>query len=209
MNADRPVKSWLRNQFQTSSGVIRKVGQSRLKAKTSAQDRYLALNSQRHRWTTVYQLARELADGGITYTTTIPVLRRRAGTLEVQSLTDSKYVFGLGVPNLTLQKGPNTHRYATVCMSSMRILSSHSAIGMRPLMPMWNCSVRYEPRLHFLDDNARSFKARIVDEFYEEEYFCRMDCPLRSSDRNPFEHVWDGLERAISQRSQPPKTHGS
>ncbi|GFV79475.1 uncharacterized protein TNCV_279311 [Trichonephila clavipes] len=40
----------------------------------------------------------------------------------------------------------------------------------------------------------------IVDELHEEN-FRRMDCPSRSSDLSPIEHVWDGIGRDISQRS--------
>ncbi|GFY01278.1 DDE_3 domain-containing protein [Trichonephila clavipes] len=56
----------------------------------------------------------------------------------------------------------------------------------------------------FMDDNAWPHRAHTVDEFHEEEYIRRMVWPSRSSYINPAEYVWDGLGKAISQRSSHP-----
>ncbi|GFU08731.1 cubilin [Trichonephila clavipes] len=41
----------------------------------------------------------------------------------------------------------------------------------------------------FMDDNARPYRANIVDECLQSEDITRMDCPAYSPDLNPIEHV--------------------
>ncbi|GFT94537.1 hypothetical protein TNCV_1490581 [Trichonephila clavipes] len=43
------------------------------------------------------------------------------------------------------------------------------------------------------------------EEFHEEADIHRMDKPSRSPDHNSIEHVWDGLEKSISEGSSPPR----
>ncbi|GBM69165.1 hypothetical protein AVEN_91749-1 [Araneus ventricosus] len=54
------------------------------------------------------------------------------------------------------------------------------------------------PEFILKDDNARPYRALLVDEFLESEDIRRMDWPARSPDLNPIEHVWDALGRAIA-----------
>ncbi|GFU51533.1 transposable element Tc3 transposase [Trichonephila clavipes] len=56
----------------------------------------------------------------------------------------------------------------------------------------------------FMDDNARSHRANIVDECLQSEDIMRMDWPAYSPDLNPIEHVWDRLGRRIVARQPPP-----
>ncbi|GFW42422.1 hypothetical protein TNCV_240191 [Trichonephila clavipes] len=62
--------------------------------------------------------------------------------------------------------------------------------------------------LHYIltDDIARPYKAHIVNAFHEEEDIRLMDWPSRPQDLDHIEHVWDGLRRALSQRSSLPRT---
>ncbi|GFT07342.1 transposable element Tcb2 transposase [Nephila pilipes] len=45
------------------------------------------------------------------------------------------------------------------------------------------------PEFILMDDNARPHRALLVDEILESEDIRRMDCPSRSPDFNPIEHV--------------------
>ncbi|GFT31566.1 transposable element Tcb1 transposase [Trichonephila clavipes] len=55
----------------------------------------------------------------------------------------------------------------------------------------------------FMDDNARSHRANIVDECLQSEDITRIDWPAYSPDLNPIKHVWDLFGRRIAAR-QPP-----
>ncbi|UYV61726.1 hypothetical protein LAZ67_1006170 [Cordylochernes scorpioides] len=54
-------------------------------------------------------------------------------------------------------------------------------------------------------DNARPHRALMINEYLESEDIQRMECPARSLDLNPIEHVWDVLRRRIGSRSPPPR----
>ncbi|GFV58311.1 transposable element Tcb1 transposase [Trichonephila clavipes] len=56
----------------------------------------------------------------------------------------------------------------------------------------------------FMDDNARSHRANIVDECCQSEDINRMDWPAYSPDLNRIEHVWDMLGRRIVARQPHP-----
>ena len=55
---------------------------------------------------------------------------------------------------------------------------------------------------HFviMDDNARLHRARVVEDYLQQETIVRMDWPACSPDLNPIEHVCNMLEGAISRR---------
>ncbi|GFV40922.1 transposable element Tc3 transposase [Trichonephila clavipes] len=56
----------------------------------------------------------------------------------------------------------------------------------------------------FMDDNARSYRANIVDECHQLKDITRMDWPAYLPNLNPIEHVWDMLGRRIAARQLPP-----
>ncbi|GFU37755.1 transposable element Tcb1 transposase [Trichonephila clavipes] len=56
----------------------------------------------------------------------------------------------------------------------------------------------------FMDDNARPYRANIVDESLQLEDIIRMDWPAYSPDLNVIEHVGDMLGRRIVARQFPP-----
>ena len=55
-----------------------------------------------------------------------------------------------------------------------------------------------------MDDNARTHKARITDQYLEQATIVRMEWPARSLDLNPIEHAWDMLQTAVSSRPVQP-----
>ena len=56
------------------------------------------------------------------------------------------------------------------------------------------------PEFILMDDNAHPHRARVVDQYLQQETIVRMDWPARSPDLNPIEHVWNMLQVALSRR---------
>jgi hypothetical protein len=60
------------------------------------------------------------------------------------------------------------------------------------------------PEFILMDDKARPHKARVVEQYLQQETIVCMDWPLRSPDLNPLEYVWNMLQVALSHpRAQP------
>ncbi|GFX97929.1 transposable element Tcb2 transposase [Trichonephila clavipes] len=58
----------------------------------------------------------------------------------------------------------------------------------------------------FMVDNAPCHRTVAAEQLLESEDIERMDCPARSPDLNPLEHVWDFLGRRLVARTLPPVT---
>ena len=56
------------------------------------------------------------------------------------------------------------------------------------------------------DDNARPHRARIVQQFLQQNNVDHLDWPARSPDLSPIEHVWDILGQRVQQRDPQPRT---
>jgi transposase len=53
----------------------------------------------------------------------------------------------------------------------------------------------------FMDDNARPHRARILQQFLQQEAVQTIPWPAMSPDMNPIEHACDFIDRKINQRN--------
>ena len=56
------------------------------------------------------------------------------------------------------------------------------------------------------DDNARPHRARIVQQFLQQNNVDHLEWPARSPDLSPIGHVWDILSQRVRQRVPRPRT---
>lgn len=53
-------------------------------------------------------------------------------------------------------------------------------------------------------DNVQSYRARLIDEYLEDQGLELMEWPAQSPDLNLIEHLWDYLVRQVDAFSYPP-----
>ena len=57
----------------------------------------------------------------------------------------------------------------------------------------------------FQDDNARTHRGRVINDFIRQQNIQRLEWPANSPDLNPLEQIWDEVERRVY-RLNPPQT---
>ncbi|GFW77723.1 transposable element Tcb1 transposase [Trichonephila clavipes] len=169
--------------------VVRRPGQDLPKA-TTPKDRCLTVNAHRHKDMTAKELGQKFAAATGRTISKQKVYRR----LAMKALYARRPVVWNSscTPLHAFDVG-----FVTVQQYKNEVLEPHvrrfrGAIGQDFI---------------FVDDNARSQRANLLENFLEEEGICRREWTVKSPDLNPIEHVWEALGRAISRRQYPPNTH--
>ena len=93
--------------------------------------------------------------------------------------------------------------------TDLHIVENGSLTGVRYVNEILNVYVRpyvgaLGPDFILMDDNARPHRAHATNQYLEAATIVRMDWSARSPDLNPIEHVWDMLQKAISERPVQP-----
>ena len=65
------------------------------------------------------------------------------------------------------------------------------------------------PDMTLQHDNATSHTARSVRDFLQDRIVSVLPWPVKSSDLNPIEHVWDLLDQRVRSRAIPPEMPGN
>ncbi|GFW86860.1 transposable element Tcb2 transposase [Trichonephila clavipes] len=216
------VSQRLWDQYQSEDSVSRRPVPSRPRATTPAEDRFLALSARRRRTTTVPQLVADhcQASGRRISATTVrnrlhnaglyarrPVVRlliwREQRTRYHQSNTVERHSYrGGGIlvwAGISLGGHTDLHVFHGGTVTGLRYRDEILDPYVRPhAAAIGNDFI-------LMDDNARSHRARIVEEYLEDHGLERMELSARSPDLNPLEHLWDYLGRGCCFKSSSSK----
>ena len=88
--------------------------------------------------------------------------------------------------------------YLFVPVQSQRYINEVLQPVVLPFVQQHNVVLQY--------DNARPHRARIVQQFLQQNNVDHLDWPARSPDLSPIEHVWDILGQRVRQRVPGPRT---
>ncbi|GFV46988.1 transposable element Tcb1 transposase [Trichonephila clavipes] len=223
------VISRLRKQFQTTQAVVRRPVGSRPKVTTSAEDRYIDNVAKRNRRATSTRVT-SMFTASIVWVPLSVQSRgahlkwcRERGNWTVSDwgnvmFTDeSRFALEPDDKRIRIWRKQGTHN------QSQNITEHHTFRGGKitvwvPSPLKWSSmtAVRYQNgvlesimRLYaaavgstfvLIDDNARPYRADIVDDYQESEGIERMTWPAYSPDLNLIENLWDDLGRAVSSR---------
>ncbi|UYV73074.1 hypothetical protein LAZ67_10001746, partial [Cordylochernes scorpioides] len=184
LNVNKSVVSKIWKQFIETGTIKRKEGSGRKSKTATSEDRYLVVTAKRHREMTAIQLSNVLSSATGTRISRQTVYRRlHEGALYAKQLMTH-------TPPYFFWGHFNAQRYRDEILE--------------PYQRPYRDQIGHN--LIFMDDNARSHRARLVNEYLQSENIRRMDWPARSPDLNPIEHVWDALGRRIGARHSSPRT---
>ncbi|GFX90114.1 transposable element Tcb2 transposase [Trichonephila clavipes] len=175
------VVSRIWNRFLETGSASRRPGQGRRRATTPNKDRYLVLTARRHRNmnATLLQEHRRSPTGT---------------TVSTQTVRNQVHRVGLYARRLTV----------CVRLTSRHRLDHREDEILRPIVVPYAAKIGDDFIL--MDDNCRSHRDNLVEDFLFEEGIVRMEWSACYRDMNLIEHVWDALGRRVAGRQPPPQT---
>ncbi|GFY18072.1 transposable element Tc1 transposase [Trichonephila clavipes] len=216
------IVSRLWRQFQTTGTAIRGFSSGRPRGTTPANDRYIVLQARRNRRQTAGEIARHTAQvtgrpisrftvarrlhGGGLFTRRpvrcvplTPAHRRRRSLWcrENRNWRDNEWGRVLFTDESRFSLSSDSHRILIWREQGSRNHPSNIIERDRGAMGL---------QFLFMDGNATCHRTVAAEQLLESEDIERMDCPARSPDLNPIEHVWDFLGRRLAARTLPPVT---
>ncbi|GFV09472.1 transposable element Tcb2 transposase [Trichonephila clavipes] len=184
--------------FLETGSAGRRPGQGRRWATTPNEDRYLVLMARRHRNMNATLLQQHLRSA--TGTGTV-----RNGLQGVGLCARRPMV----CVRLTSRHRRAHGEWATEHVNWRRnewsnVLFSDEDEILRPIVVPYAATIGDDYIL--MDDNCRSHRGNLVEDFLFEEGIVRMEWPACTPDMNPIEHVWNALGRRVAGHQPPSQT---